>query len=458
MGKKSGPQAPTPPDPVATANAQTQTNKDTAITQANLNRINQITPEGTLTYNNIGKWEDGTPRYEQVVNYSPEQRALYDSNNRIAQALNGTAENAIGRVDSTLGRGFDFSNFRGQVLPEQVGLPNIRSNLPDAGGVQSTFGTGGPLTYSAGGDFNATSKSAADAVYSQLASRLDPQYTQMESDLRNRLINSGISENSEAFKREMDNFARSRTDAYNTAGRESVLTGLAAQNQGFNQSLDNATLNNNAQGQQFDQNYRAAAFGNAAQDQRFNQGVASTGFNNDAEIARSNIGYARASDTADRSNAIRDKEIQEATYLRNLPINDIAALLGTGGGVQAPNFSSVPQVGVDGTDLLGATYNSYNAKYQQYAQAQANRSQGLGSIFGLAGSIGAAAISDRRVKHSIKAISKLANGLTTYVFSYIGEKTRQFGVMAQEVLQVKPEAVGVIDNGVMYVDYRKLAL
>lgn len=513
MGKKSGPKAPPPPDPVATANAQGQVNRETAITQANLNRVNQRTPEGTLTYNNIGSWEDGTPKYEQVMEYSPEQRALYESNNRIAQALNGTAEGALGRVNTAMGQGFNFDNMRGLMMPEDISMPNIQSNLPDAGGIQRTFGTGGPLTSnvrpsqfrdsiadagdvtrSVNGDFNATSRAAADAVYAQLASRLDPQFGQLERDMRDRLINSGISENSEAFRREMDNFARQRTDAYNTAGRESVLTGLAAQNQGFgqsmanaelnnraqnqvfgqnaaqvdvfntarnaefNQGMSNAALNNEAQGQQFNQNMQSAAFGNAAQEQEFTQGVTRTGFNNDAELARSNLAFARAGDRADRNNALRQREIEEATYLRNLPLNDIAALLGTGGGVQAPTFSSVPQTGVANTDLMGAVYNSYNARMQQWQQQQANRSQGLGSIFGLAGSLGAAAISDKRLKHNIKAIGKLANGLTTYVFSYIGSAAREFGVMAQEVLNVVPEAVGATDTGILYVNYRKLGL
>jgi hypothetical protein len=56
MGKKT-PQAPTPPDPVKTAAAQGAINKDTAITQANLNRFDEYTPYGTSTWSQQG----GTP-------------------------------------------------------------------------------------------------------------------------------------------------------------------------------------------------------------------------------------------------------------------------------------------------------------------------------------------------------------------------------------------------------------
>jgi hypothetical protein len=405
MGKKSGPAAPPPPDPVATANAQAGVNRDTAITQANLNRVDQITPQGSLTYNNKGTWEDGTPRYEQIMTYSPEQQALYEQQNRIAQALGTTAEGGLGRVNDTLGRSFDFSG--------ATPLRNIGGPAPVD--LQDSLGNT---------DFNQTSSAAADAVYKQLASRLDPQYSQLENDTRTRLINSGITENSDAFRREMDNFSRSRTDAYNTAGNTSVLTGLEAQNQGFNQALAAGNFTNNA---------RLSEAGYNRNDE-----IQSTTFNND----------------------VRQREIEEATYLRNLPLNDIAALLGTGGGVQAPNFGPVSQVGVAAPDLMGATYKNYDAAMQQWQTAQNNRSQGLGSIFGLAGSLGSAAImaSDRRIKHAIKRVGTLANGIATYVFSYIGETARHFGVMAQEVLNVMPEAVGTADNGYMYVDYRKLGL
>jgi len=53
MGKGGGgsPAAPTPPDPVATAQAQGAINRETAVAQARLNRTNEITPLGSRTYN-----------------------------------------------------------------------------------------------------------------------------------------------------------------------------------------------------------------------------------------------------------------------------------------------------------------------------------------------------------------------------------------------------------------------
>jgi hypothetical protein len=180
--------------------------------------------------------------------------------------------------------------------------------------------------------------------------------------------------------------------------------------------------------------------------------MATAGFNNQAGAQQFNQDVQNAN----FANTGRQQQIQEATYLRNLPLNDIAALLGTGGGVQQPQFSSVSQVGVAAPDYQGAVYNTFNAQQNQYNQAQANRSAGLGSIFGLAGSLAPLAFSDIRLKYDIKRIGMLANGLATYTFSYIGSKARQFGVMAQEALDVVPEAVVVAPNGYLAVDYRKV--
>ena len=50
-GKGGGGSVPTPPDPVATAEAQGAINRETAVAQARLNRTNEVTPLGSRTYN-----------------------------------------------------------------------------------------------------------------------------------------------------------------------------------------------------------------------------------------------------------------------------------------------------------------------------------------------------------------------------------------------------------------------
>lgn len=530
MGKKSGPQAPAAPDPAATAAAQAQTNREAAIAQANLNRINQYTPQGSLVYNQIGTNADGTPQYSQTQTYSPEQQALYDQQNQIALSLGGLAQNNVARVNQAQSTPFSYEG----MTPLQTGVQaprgqmqygpqaqQLQTSLPNSGEVQDSFNTGRGVEYmgnGAGGDiqrnldfsnlpslpgvsdFGSEAQRVQDAVYSQAASRLDPRFQQQESGMRARLAASGIAENSEAYKREMDNFERTRNDGYNQAvwsaiqaggSEQSRLFGLAmaarqqgvgetttqgnfannAQQQGYAQIAQRLGLNNAAAGQEYAQNQGAAAFNNTAQDQRFTQGLAGGEFNNNAlntmfqqgQQATATNNTARAQEYNENlsnlnvNNQARQQQIQEATYLRNLPLNEIAALLGTGGSVTNPVFNNVAQVGVAAPDYQGAVYQNYNAQMNQYNQAQQARSSMLGSIFGGIGSIGSAiALSDARLKENIVPIMRDALGLMWYTFNYIGGGIKQFGVMAQDVLKVMPEAVVELENGYLAVDYGKV--
>ena len=56
----SKPDPPTPPNPIATAAAQTGTNVSTAVANAFLNNVNQNTPDGSLSYDVTGNhaWTD----------------------------------------------------------------------------------------------------------------------------------------------------------------------------------------------------------------------------------------------------------------------------------------------------------------------------------------------------------------------------------------------------------------
>lgn len=71
--------APSAPDPAQTAAAQAQMNKETAIAQYGLNATNQKTPWGGLNYTQIGKWEDGTPRYQAEQTLDPRIQGVVDN-------------------------------------------------------------------------------------------------------------------------------------------------------------------------------------------------------------------------------------------------------------------------------------------------------------------------------------------------------------------------------------------
>ncbi len=445
MGKKSGPKPPPAPDPVATAKAQGDQNIAAAIAQANLNRIDQYTPQGSLTYTQNGTNADGTPRYTQTQTLSADEQAKYDMGNKVALQLTGLAGNNIDRVKEAQAKPFTYDGMTPLTSSVQAGPLN---DGPAGGvGIQDRLDYSGLTKLPGTEDFGAEQRRMSDAVYAQAASRLDPRFQQDDSDRRARLAAQGISENSDAYRREMDNAGRIRNDAYNQAAYSAVGAGSSEQSRLFGMALDarqqgqgevdsQGNFVNSAQGQKFAQQQAAAALANQNQVTRFNQDGANAALGNSA----------------------RQQEIEQAAYLRNLPINDIAALLGTGPGVAQPDFNPVSQVGVAAPDYAGMVQNNYANQMQQYTAQQQARSQMMGQIFGSLGTVGAAAIrgSDRRFKENIRAIGKLANGLTTYAFNYIGDKAQQFGVMAQEVLGVVPDAVLRDRDGFMYVDYGKV--
>jgi hypothetical protein len=398
------------------------------------------------------------------MSLSPDEQKKYDLANQVAVSLSGLANTNIDRVRDVQSQPFTGADIDTRLQQRYGG--NNPFQITAGGQMPMVSGAGqgvqGDLDYSrltklpGTSDFSGDAQRTQNAVYDQAASRLNPQFQQREDDMRSRLAAQGISENSDAYRRELDNESRARNDAYNQANYSAIQAGsneqsrifglaMSARQQGQNEVNTQGQFHNDAQGQGFgqqlaqvEQNGQAqqqqVANNNNAQNQYFNQAGAVAAFNNNA----------------------RQQEIGEKAYFRNLPINDIAALLGTGPGVANPDFNPVSQVGVAAPDYSGIVQNNYAQAMQQYNTQQQARSNMLGSIFGAAGSLGGAMIlSDRRFKENVRRIGELANGIATYAFNYIGDKAQQFGVMAQEVLGIRPDAVANID-GVLHVNYGKV--
>lgn len=108
------------------------------------------------------------------------------------------------------------------------------------------------------------------------------------------------------------------------------------------------------------------------------------------------------------------------------------------------------------TGVLGGAAGGTGSTQTQQVQEQSNP---LGSIAGgavLASQILPAILSDVRAKTDIRRVGTLDNGLPVYVYRYKGAPTFHMGVMAQEVLDVHPEAVANV-GGLLAVDYSKVA-
>jgi len=186
------PSAPAAPDPVKTAQAQAQMNKDTAVAQYGLNATNQVTPQGTLTYRQIGKWDDGTPRFEATQAYSPQEQALADLTNQTQQNLGNIGVSQSAKIGNLLNQ------------PVTLGNEATEARLYDLG-----------------------------------SKRLDPRFQQEQSALETQLINKGIRPGSEAWNNAQTQFGQNKNDAYNQLllqGRgQAIQEGLTERNQPINE-------------------------------------------------------------------------------------------------------------------------------------------------------------------------------------------------------------------------------
>lgn len=130
---------------------------------------------------------------------------------------------------------------------------------------------------------------------------------------------------------------------------------------------------------------------------------------------------------------------------------EIAAALG--GSYNPP--SAVPSGAASGVNYSGLVGQQYE---QQLAQYNADQQQKMGMASTL-GSLGGAMLmkSDRRLKRDIRKVGRKA-GLNVYEYRYFCDPvgTVRRGFMAQEVLNVFPEAVRRLASGFLALDYAKL--
>ena len=117
------------------------------------------------------------------------------------------------------------------------------------------------------------------------------------------------------------------------------------------------------------------------------------------------------------------------------------------------------QNSISGYQVQKDIFNAINSAAGQVTTQDAyqGKSNGLSvqDVVSLASSAAtiAAAVSDIRLKENISPVGRLDNGLTVYRFNYIGSPQVQIGLIAQEVRDVKPEAVIVGDDGYLRVNY-----
>lgn len=276
----SSPKAPAAPDPVATANAQSAANAETARLQARMNMIDTYTPYGSVTYKDLGG-----DRYAATATPSEAQQRIISAQDEVGASTAELAKSQLSRIGEATAGQLDFSQ-----LPSLTG-----SN-----------------------DFSADRLRVEQAILDRNA----PIMAQQRAGLENQLKNQGIQPGSEAWTNAMRDLSMQENDFR-----------LAAQ-----------------------------ASGGAEQSRMY-------GLQSDA----------------------RQRLLSEALLQRSQPINELAALLGTGQ-VNVPQVNPV-QTQVAPTDVVGAYDSAARAGQARYATQSQLQGQLLGGLIGAGGAFagGAAA-------------------------------------------------------------------
>jgi len=377
----------------------------------------------------------GGDNWTSQITLSPEMQALFDQQQKLQTGLFGAQDQALGRVNDMMGRGFDMS-----------GIPQAGTALDVNGLPSSGTAFGGPRGDLAVYDPTQSTNTATEAIMA----RVNPQLDRQEAALRTQLANQGISQGSQAWNNAMDELNRTKNDAFTQAGLQGIGLGMQQQGQTFGQGVTNRQLSSGEQAQQFSQQNYLRQLAAALQGQQFGQ-----------------------------QQGLRGQAMQEQAYLRNLPMNELNALR-SGNQVQQPQFGGFSQQATTaGPDMLGAAQGQYNAALGANNAQNASSSSMMGGLMGLGqmgmmgsamglfgggGLAGIGAVpaglmagipSDRRLKTNIKPVGKADNGLTIYTYNYVWGGPAQLGFMADEVQKVAPDAVGELD-GYLTVDYSRV--
>jgi len=237
-----------------------------------------------------------------------------------------------------------------------------------------------------------------------IMARLEPSLAKQRVSTETQLINQGLRPGTEAYNNAINLLGQQENDARTQAVTQGLNLDLGANQQGFTQAV------------------QSGQFGNTAQQQA----------------------------------------LAEAIQQRQMPLNEITALM-SGSQIQNPQFGAYTGATVAPAPIMqgAVAQGQYNQNAANTAASQQNA--GLGGLFSLggaalqgagqAGSFGAL-FSDRRLKSNIVRLGTHPIGVGIYEYDIFGG--RQIGVMAQELMEVMPEAVIQHPSGYLMVDYGRL--
>jgi hypothetical protein len=380
-----------------------------------------------------------TPNIEQYL--TPDAQAALENQQRVERALSGLGEKAIANVSDVYNKPFAAQGLPEQQFQFQGGgaLPTLQQMQgqarSDVSAMPTNFGptagqygmaTGGPSGPNLQGQLD-TSQLAAMPVNAGMTaqqaimSRLDPQLQRQRAQLETQLANQGLARGGEAYNAAITEQQQQENDLRTQAALQGISLDMGARQQGLgeaqtlggfaNQSAlagfgagQQATQARNAAiAQNFGQGLGAAGAYNAAAGQQFGQGMDVAGLYNaalgqnqaatlqqaQAQAALQSQGFNQAQSQANFQNAQRQAALQEQLALRQLPLNEVAAIM-SGAQVQLPQFQAYQGADVAAAPVFAGQQAAGNFAQQNYANQTAAYNAKMGMYGALGGAAGTA--------------------------------------------------------------------
>jgi hypothetical protein len=405
------------PDYGPVAAGQGEENEGIVRDQLYANRPDQYTPWGATSWQqDEGTDANGNPitNWSQTTSLTPELMDIYNKQVAIQGGRSDIAGMLTGRLGAEYGTAQDWRglNPMGQVPTHQYTLPentNMQNSYEGIAGI---------------GDPTAMRQRAENAIYDKGMSRLQPKFEADRAGLETKMRNQGLRPGDAAWKSQMAGMDNQQNDAQGQLQSQAVTQGMGEQNQLWNQGMGARQQYTGERDQLFGQ-------GNAAAQQAFGQALGANAQN-----------YAQSMQGSQYSNQIRQQQMTEAMQQRGFGLNEINAIL-SGQQVGMPSMPNFQPAGAaQATDQVGAAS----------AQASAsNANNPWGALLGAGTTLGAAALSDRRMKFNIKRIGT-NKGYPWYSYNLKTDGSAHEGVMADEIPQEH-----VIDmGGISLVNYGTL--
>jgi hypothetical protein len=216
MGKKSS------PDYEGAAEKQAEASREITEQQTWANRPDQITPWGTVEWQNQSVWDPSTEqninKWTQKESLTPELQRALDAQTALQTGRSEIGAGMLGRAAGEFGSEMDWGQFG------------------DVGGL----------------DYNPTEMRAAaeDAAYGRQAMRLDDQFRGKEQQLDIKLRNQGLRPGDQAYDAQIQNLAQQSNDAYERARLGATAEGRAESGQMYGQQMGASQYENQLRQQQ----------------------------------------------------------------------------------------------------------------------------------------------------------------------------------------------------------------